>query len=72
MQCVAKELYIRIKELPQKDLPIQYCQAFATGIDFKKKEIACADVYEHYENNVKLPRSKFNLSYDKLVLAVGM
>ena len=51
---------------------IQYCQAFATGIDFKKKEIACADVYEHYENNVKLPRSKFNLSYDKLVLAVGM
>merc|ERR1712038_427467 len=50
---------------------INYCQAFATGIDFKKKEIACADVYEHYENNVKLPRSKFNLSYDKLVSAVG-
>ena len=53
---------------------VKYVQAFATGVDFKNKQISCIDLYEHYadfEDDVKLPRNEFKLDYDKLVLAVG-
>jgi len=50
---------------------VKYVQAFATDIDFKNKEISCIDLYEHYEDDIKLPKNEFKLNYDKLVLAVG-
>ena len=50
---------------------MKYVQAFATGVDFANKQISCIDLYEHFEDDVKLPRNEFKMSYDKLVLAVG-
>ena len=50
---------------------VSYVQAFATNIDFDQKQISCIDLYEHFENDVKMPRNKFNLPYDKLVIACG-
>ena len=50
---------------------VKYVQAFATGIDFQNKKISCIDLYEHFEDDVKLPRNEFKLDYDSLVLATG-
>merc|ERR1719481_1109101 len=46
-------------------------QAQATGVDMHSKKVSCMEIYEHEEKGVKMPRNKYSLSFDKLIIATG-
>ena len=53
---------------------VHYHQAQAKGIDFDLQEIACCDVYSHYQKGKPLTDKReisFTVPYDKLIIAVG-
>ena len=57
-------------------LGVQYVQAFATGVDWSKKEISCIDLYEHMDykkasaggnTEETKTRTNFKIPYDKVI-----
>jgi len=51
---------------------VKYIQAAATNIDFENKVINCKSLYKQFQKDSKeLQRMNFQVSYDKIVLAMG-
>ena len=63
-----------VQEPVRTILGVHYHQAQAKTIDFEGQEIACSDVYSHYQKGKPFTDKReisFTVPYDKLVIAVG-
>jgi len=51
---------------------VRYIQAVADTVDFTQRTVNCVKLYKHFEEELgQTRRSRFNVEWDKLVLAMG-